>query len=191
MEQDRKHCGAPDDRGSELPTDGNGSWATGQTSVPSGRDVKISRRSPPTARFGYRRCRCECPAELARPAISSPSRRAPKLGLCMPAKVSFPAPNLRAASARPGHERSSGSSSKFWGFIALRWQLSGGILRRGQAQPGHQQPMTQRTKGWHRAQTLIGALAPTLAPGGRSEVGRTRTAPRSSSVHPGVLETSP
>jgi hypothetical protein len=38
------------------------------------------------------------------PAISGPSRRARKLGLGMPAKVSFPATNLRAASARPGHQ---------------------------------------------------------------------------------------
>jgi hypothetical protein len=39
------------------------------------------------------------------PAISGPSRRARKLGLGMPAKVSFPATNLRAALARPGHSR--------------------------------------------------------------------------------------
>ena len=40
--------------------------------------------------------------DLRQSATSCPSRRARKLGCGMPAKVSFPATNLRVASARPG-----------------------------------------------------------------------------------------
>jgi len=41
-------------------------------------------------------------ARRLKSATSCPSRRARKLGCGMPAKVSFPATNLRVASARPG-----------------------------------------------------------------------------------------
>lgn len=44
---------------------------------------------------------CRVRRDWLGPAISRPSRRTRKLGLGMPAKVSFPAMILRAASARP------------------------------------------------------------------------------------------
>lgn len=75
------------------------------------RDIAGARRLPATAiRRSIRR-----PGRLE-PAISRPSRRTRKLALGMPAMVSFPATNLRAASARLGHERASTNG----GFETLR-----------------------------------------------------------------------
>jgi len=74
---------------------------------------------------------CECTV----PAISGPWRRARRFGLGRPAKVSFPAPNPRAASARLGHKPSFPTRFRFRPEANCERQHSADYLNLTSARP--------------------------------------------------------